>query len=177
MIKKILLTLAALVAVVFAYVAVQPSAYTVSRSIVIAATPEAVFQHINDFHKWQAWSPWAALDPAAKTTFDGPPQGKGAVFGWNGNDAVGEGRMTITDSTPSSAIAIKLDFVRPFTDTADVAFALEPVDGETMVTWSMAGENNFVGRLFCLFNDMDAMIGRDYDKGLASLKSIVESGA
>lgn len=176
MIKTILTAAALLIAGVLVYAGLQSPHYQISRSALIGASPEAVFQHINDFRKWQAWSPWAALDPAAKTTFEGPAVGKGAVFGWDGNDAVGAGRMTIVDSTPSSALAIKLDFVRPFEDSSDVAFRLEPKDGKTLVTWSMEGENSFFERLFCLAVNMDAMIGADYDRGLANLKGIVEGG-
>lgn len=166
----------AAVLVFAAYVALQPSAFVVARSVQIAATPQAVFTHVDDFKKWQAWSPWAKLDPAAKVNFGGQPTGKGAMFGWSGNDQVGEGQMAITESRPAEHIAIKLDFIRPWPDTADVAFDFKPAATGTEVTWSMRGERGFVEKAFCLVMNMEAMIGSDYEKGLANLKSIVEAG-
>src|SRR5262245_38310569 len=111
MFKKILIGLAALIVIFVVVVALQPSHYHVERKATIAAPPATVFAQVNDFHKWDAWSPWAKLDPAMKTTFEGPPSGKGAVYAWTGNDKVGEGRMTLTESRPSELINIKLDFI------------------------------------------------------------------
>jgi hypothetical protein len=83
-----------------------------------------VFAQVNDFHNWEAWSPWAKLDPAAKATFEGPHPGKGAIFRWAGNEEVGEGSMTITESRPSELIKIKLEFLKPFEATNTAEFTL-----------------------------------------------------
>jgi uncharacterized protein YndB with AHSA1/START domain len=181
MLKKFLLraflALAALVAVLAGVIAVQPSEFHVERKAAMAAPAAVVFAQVNDFHKWEAWSPWAKLDPAARNTFEGPPAGTGAVFRWSGNDEVGEGSMTLTESRPNEHIKIRLDFVKPFEDTSNVDFTFKPDGDQTVVTWSMYGRNNFVGKAFCLFMNlnMDRMIGDKFDEGLTSMKAVVEA--
>lgn len=157
------------------YIALLPNEFQVQRSITIHNDPSVVFAHVNDFHKWDAWSPWAKLDPNSKVTFSGPDAGEGAHFTWNGNDEVGEGDMTIVSSQPHESIGIKLHFVRPMEDTADVKFTFDPTDDGTVVTWTMSGQNNFVGKIFCLFMNMDKMVGGDFEKGLASMKLVAEA--
>jgi uncharacterized protein YndB with AHSA1/START domain len=158
-------------------VAMQPSEFRVQRSRAMAAPPEAVFEQINDFRNWQAWSPWAELDPDAKYTFEGPPAGAGAVFAWSGNDQVGEGWMKITESRPPERIRYELTFVRPMPDTADTVFTFTPAAEGTQVTWTMTGENNFLAKAICLFVDFDKLLGGDFEKGLENIKAIVEAEA
>ncbi|KUO54898.1 MAG: polyketide cyclase [Alphaproteobacteria bacterium BRH_c36] len=179
MLKKILLTLASLIGVFAVYIAVLPSEFSVARSTVIAAPPAAVFEYVNDLQKWDAWSPWAKRDPNSKATFEGPETGRGAIFKWDGNAEVGKGKMRIEESIPPREIEIKLDFERPFEDTADVGFEFEPVEDGTRVTWSIAGEQDYIERVFCTLMglDMDQMIGNDYEEGLANLKRVVEKAA
>jgi len=175
MIKKILLVIVALVVVLAVVIQFQPSSFNVTRTGVIGAPPEKVFGLVNDFHNWEKWSPWIHLDPAAKMTFSGSPSGNGAVYSWAGNDQVGEGRMTITSSEPYSRIAIQLEFIKPFASTAVNDFRFTPKDGATEVTWTMSGENNFLSKAFCLFmGGMDKMIGPDFEKGLALMKTAAE---
>lgn len=179
MLKRILLwtaAVAALFVVVFlVLVALQPDEFVITRSATLKAPPEQVFEQINNFRKWQAWSPWAKLDPQAKNSFEGPTAGEGAVFRWSGNDRVGEGTITITESRPHDLVRMKLEFVRPMEDQADTDFVLKPVDKQTQLTWTMAGKNNFMSKAMCLFIDMDAMVGGDFEKGLANLKAVVEA--
>jgi hypothetical protein len=175
MLKKILIALAVIVVAFAGFVAMQPSEFRITRAATISAPAPAVFAQVNDFHNWEAWSPWAKLDPAAKTSFEGPSAGAGAVFRWAGNKEIGEGSMTITESRPSEWIRIRLEFLKPFRDTATTEFTFEPKGDQTAVTWSMAGENNFISRAFCLFMDMDEMVGGMYEKGLAQMKSLVEA--
>src|SRR3954462_3002240 len=125
-IKRILLAIGVLVVVLVIIVALQPAQYSVARSAVIAAPPAEVFAQVNDFHNWEAWSPWAKLDPAARNSFEGPSAGAGAIFKWSGNDKVGEGTMTLTESHPNDLIRIKLDFVKPFEDTSTTEFTFKP---------------------------------------------------
>jgi uncharacterized protein YndB with AHSA1/START domain len=174
MFKKILLALVVIIAVFAVVVAMQPSDFRVARSAVIDAPPAAVFDQINDLHKWQQWSPWAKLDPNSKSTFEGPVSGKGAIFEWSGNSDVGEGKMTITESVPNDRVKFRLDFVKPFAGTNDAQFNLEPQGTGTRVTWVMSGEKNFLFKAVGLFMDCDKMLGPQFDKGLARLKSIVE---
>ena len=166
----------AIVVVLAIVVALQPSEFRITRSVTMAAPAAAVFAQVNDLHKWDAWSPWAKLDPAAKNSFDGPAAGVGAIFRWAGNADVGEGSLTITESRPHELIRIKLDFVQPFEDTSNVAFTFRPAGDQTAVTWSMEGRNNFIAKAICLFlMDMEEMVGGKYEEGLANIKAIVEA--
>jgi hypothetical protein len=178
MLKKALLALAilaALVAVFAIIVATRPSEFRVQRSATIAAPAAVVFEQVNDFHNWEGWSPWAKLDPAAKNSFEGAPAGAGAVFAWSGNDKVGEGRMTLTDSRPNELVRINLEFIKPFAATCTTEFTFRPEGDRTAVTWTMSGRNNFIAKAVCLFNDMDANVGGDFDKGLANMKAVAEA--
>jgi hypothetical protein len=177
MLKKILIALAVIVIVLVVIVALQPSEFRVVRSATISAPVPVVFAQVNNFHNWNAWSPWAKLDPAMKQTYEGAPAGTGAVSTWAGNSQVGEGRMTITDSRPGELVRIKLEFMRPFRATNTAEFTFKPEGNQTAVTWSMAGEKNFMAKAFGLFMNMDKMIGDDFEKGLANLKSVAEAAA
>ncbi len=175
MLKKILVVLVLLIVVLLIVVAVQSADFRVTRSATIAAPPAAVFERLNDFHKWNDWSPWAKLDPNAKNTFEGPASGVGAKFAWSGNNEVGEGSMTITESKPSELVRMKLDFVRPFEATSTTEFTLKPEGGGTAITWSMSGRNNFIGKAVGLFMNCDKMVGGQFEKGFANLKALVET--
>ena len=157
------------------YVATLPDVYMLTRSTVIAAAPEVVFAHLDDFRKWDAWSPWAKRDPNAKATFSGEARGKGAVFAWNGNGEVGEGRMTILQSRPAVGLNIKLDFVKPYESTSSVTFLLKPEAAGTRVTWSMSGRQSFIEKAMCsVMGGLERMVGPDYEKGLVNLKAVAE---
>jgi hypothetical protein len=176
LIYYILIPLAAIVVVFVAVVAMQPSEFRIVRSATIAAPASAVFAQVNDFHHWEAWSPWAKLDPALKQTYEGPAAGTGAIYTWAGNNKVGEGTMTLTESRPTDLIRIKLEFRRPFKATNTAEFTFKPDGNQTGVAWSMSGRNNFMAKAFCLFMNMDKMVGGDFEKGLAQMKSVVENG-
>ncbi len=175
--KKICLALAAIVAVVAAFVAMQPSDFHVERSLTISAPPSEVFAQVNDFHNWEAWSPWAKMDPDAKNSFEGPSSGTGAIFSWDGNAEVGAGSMTIMESRPNELIRIKQDFVRPMAAVNTTEFEFKGESDQTVVTWSMFGRKNFLCKGVCLFMSMDAMIGDNFEKGLAEIKAISEKAA
>jgi hypothetical protein len=177
MLPYLLIGLVAAVVVFVIIVATRPDDFRVTRSAIIAAPPAAMFEPVNDFHKWDAWSPWAKIDPACKNTFDGAPAGKGAIFAWDGNKKVGAGRMTVLESQPPGLIRINLEFLRPFKATNTTEFTFKPAGNGTLVTWSMFGKNNFLSKAFGLFVNCDTMVGKDFEKGLASLKSIVETTA
>lgn len=177
MLKWILLTLAAVVALFAGYVALLPSTFRIERSTIAVAPPAAVFAEVNDLHKWEAWSPWAKLDPNAKSTFEGPPAGEGAVMRWAGNAEVGEGSMTIVESRPDEHVRIRVDFVKPFAGTSTSAFTFKPDGPRTIVTWTTSGENDFIGKAICLFMNPEKMLGEPMEKGLASLKTVAEGRA
>jgi uncharacterized protein YndB with AHSA1/START domain len=174
MLKKIFLGLVVIIAGLAGYVALQPSDFRITRSATVAAPPAAVFEHVNDFHKWEAWSPWAKLDPNAKAIFEGAPAGKGAVFKWAGNSEVGEGTMTVTESQPGELVRINLEFVKPMPGTSTAEFTFKPQGDQTAVTWSMYGQNNFLSRAICLVMNQDKLVGGYFEKGLASLKAVAE---
>ena len=174
MLKTIAIVIAVLVAAVLVYTAMQPDTFRVERSIVIKAPPEKIFPNINGFHQWEAWSPWEKIDPAIKRTYSGAESGKGAAYGWQGNKDVGTGRMEIVESTPSSNVLIKIDFMEPFEGHDMVQFTLAPQGDGTKVTQAMYGPNPFLAKLMGLFFSMDKMVGQKYEEGLASLKAIAE---
>jgi uncharacterized protein YndB with AHSA1/START domain len=175
MIWKILIALVVIVVGLVGVITLQPARYRVSRSTTIAAPAPVVFAQVNDFHKWEAWNPWAKLDPAMKHAYAGAPAGTGAVYTWVGNHEVGEGRMTITESRPSERIRVKLEFLKPFAATSMAEFTFKPEGERTVVTWSMVGTNNFIAKAVHLFMDMDGMIDGKFETGLAHMKSVVEA--
>lgn len=184
MLKKILIGLGIivalfllLIAVLAGYIANRPSEFRIARSTVISAPPAVIFAQVNDLHKWQDWSPWAKLDPNARLTYSGPDAGTGASYNWSGNDQVGEGRMTVTESKPNDLVRFKLDFLKPFQATNAAEFTFIPKGDQTQVTWSMSGHCNFLMKTIGLFMDCDKMVGPEFEKGLASLKSVSESAS
>ena len=170
-----LLALAFVALLFIVVIAGQPDEFKVVRSEKIAAPPDKIFPHVNDLHKWEAWSPWARMDPNAKNSFAGPASGTGAAMAWAGTCKVGVGRMTITESKASSWIRFRLEFEKPMKATNTAEFTFTPEGGQTVVTWSMAGRNNFAAKVFGLFMNCDKMIGGQFEKGLAQLKSVAEA--
>lgn len=174
MLKIILIVIALLVAIVIVLAVLKPDTFRVERSTRIKASPDKVFALINDFNRWGSWSPWEKMDPAMQRTFSGAPSGKGSVYEWKGNSKVGEGRMEILESAPSARITIKLDFLKPFEAHNVADFRLEPQGGETAVTWTMQGPASFVVKIMHVFMDMDRMVGKDFEAGLANMKAVAE---
>jgi len=175
MLKKILLVLVALVLVFVVVVALQPSEFHVERSVTVDAPASKVFGEVNDFHKWDAWSPWAKLDPDAKVGFEGPESGEGTVMTWAGNSEVGAGKMTLVESEPDKLIKIKVDFTEPFEGTSGSQFNFTPDGDKTAVTWSMNDDHTFLEKAFCLIMNGKKMVGDQMDQGLAKLKQVSES--
>jgi hypothetical protein len=169
MLKKILIGVGVVVVGFAGFVATRPAEFKVEREATIAAPPDVVFAQVNDYHEWVDWSPWAGLDPNMKTEYSGADRGVGAMQSWAGNDDVGEGRQTIVASDPQKHIGIRLEFLKPFEATNSVDFEFEPAGAGTKVRWIMSGEHDFMGKAACLFMDMDSMVGKDFEKGLASL--------
>jgi len=173
--RKVLIGIVAVMAVLAIFISTRPSESHYERSTVINAPPEVVFAHVNDFHKWPIWSPWEGIDMDMKKSFSGAESGKGAIYAWNGNNEVGSGRMTIEDSTPSSDVDIKLEFLTPFEATNQTHFKLIPEGETTKVVWTMDGKNNFMMKGVGLFMNMDKQIGDDFEKGLRAMKGSSEA--
>ncbi len=167
----ILIAVAVIVVLFIVFVATRPSEFRVTRTGSIAAPVEFVFENVNTLRKWDVWSPWAKADPNCKSIFSGPDSGPGSSMTWAGNNKVGQGRMTIMDIRPNEVIHIKLEFLRPFKATNMAEFLFKADGNQTTVTWSMTGKNNFMGKAFGLIVNCEKMVGRDFEKGLASLDS------
>lgn len=174
MLKKISMALILVIVVILGLALAQPDSFKVQRSATIKAPPAKVMGYLNDFHQWAAWSPWEKLDPNMQRTFEGAASGKGAIYSWNGNDQVGQGRMEIIDNNVPSQLDIKLDFIKPFASSNRAEFTLQPQGDSTVVTWTMTGPSQFVTKVMGVFFSMDKMIGKDFEKGLAQLKEISE---
>jgi uncharacterized protein YndB with AHSA1/START domain len=178
--KKVIVTtvvvLGVIVVALLGFATTKPDTFRIERTASIKATPERIFAHLNTFYNWRAWSPWEKLDSTMQRTYSGTGQGMGAVYEWKGNSEVGSGRMEITESSPFSKISIKLDFIEPFEGHNTTEFTLKPEGEATNVTWAMHGPNQFLGKVMSIFVDMDNMIGKDFEAGLASLKTSAESG-
>lgn len=175
MMRKFLIGLVVIVVVFAVIVALQPSEFRIARSATISAPAPAVFVQVNDFHRWEAWNPWGKIDPAMKQAYEGAPTGTGAIYTWSGNYEVGEGRMTLTESRPNDLIQIRLEFFKPFAATNTAEFTFTPEGNGTVVTWSMTGEKNFIAKAVHLFMNMDTMVGGQFEKGLAQMRSVVEA--
>ena len=162
------------IAGVLLFATTKPDTFRVERSATIKAPPEKIFAVLNDFHRWTEWSPWEKLDPAMKRTLGGPASGKGATYAWEGNSKAGQGRMEIIESVPASKVGIQLDFIKPFEGHNVAEFALAPQGDTTRVNWVMRGPTPFVSKLMQVFVSLDTMIGKDFDEGLANLKTLTE---
>ena len=173
MLVSILAVLAGGLAALVGYAATRPSTFRVQRTTRIAAPPRQILPHLDDFRAWAGWSPWEKLDPDMKRTFGGPARGVGATYAWDGNRKAGAGRMEITRAD-EQAVRLTLDFTRPMKASNVTEFALTPDEGGTVVNWTMDGNNDLMGKLFCVFVDMDKLVGRDFEKGLASLRAVSE---
>ena len=166
------------IAVVLIFVAVaatRPASYTVTRKIVTTAPAGVAYAQVANFHKWEAWSPWAKIDPAMKTTYSGAAAGTGAVYAWSGNSKVGEGRMTIVDVRPAEAVRLKLEFMRPMVAVNQCNFTFAPAAGGTEIAWSMVGQNGFMAKAFSIFMNFEKLVGADFERGLKSLKAVSEA--
>ncbi|HEY1096028.1 MAG TPA: SRPBCC family protein [Alphaproteobacteria bacterium] len=152
----------------------QPDQFRVTRTLKMAATPDTIFPHINNFRMWQSWSPWVEMDPNAVMHFEGPETGKGAKTTWKGNNQIGEGSLTILESVPSSLIRYRLDFIKPMAGISYSEFKFLPQGDQTMVSWTMYGQNTWMGKIIGLFMNCEKMIGTQFDKGLNNLKRVVE---
>lgn len=177
MIKKILLAVVAVLVLFLAFVALRPAEFHVERSATLAASPMALFEQVNNHHKFVVWNPFMKLDPNVKNTFSGPESGVGAVCSWDGNNDIGAGSCTITESKPGELVRCRMDWKRPMEGTSTVDFTFKPTGDKTTVTWAMYGKNNFLGKLVSVFMDCDKMVGPQFEQGLADLGVAAAAGS
>jgi uncharacterized protein YndB with AHSA1/START domain len=170
----IAVVLAVAIAIVLILAATKPDTFSVQRTLNVRAPAEKIFPLINDFHQWGSWSPYENRDPAMKRNYSGPASGKGAVYGWEGNKNVGSGRMEILEASAPSKIVIKLDFFTPFEGHNTAEFTMLPQGDDTTITWLMHGPAPFMNKMMQVFMNLDNMIGKDFEVGLANLKRLTE---
>lgn len=180
MLKKIALIVVCVLAVsivaVLGVAATKPDTFHVARTASINAPPETIFPLINDLRSNVSWSPFEK-DPAMKRSFGDVASGKGATYTWDGNSEVGAGRIEIIESSPPSKVTMNLEMVRPMEAQNVVEFTLAPAQsaGATDVTWAMHGPQPFLAKIVATFMDCEKMIGAEFEKGLANLKSAAEA--
>jgi uncharacterized protein YndB with AHSA1/START domain len=173
-IATIAVVLAIAVAIVLILAATKPDTFSVQRAAIVSAPPEKIFPLIDDFHQWGSWSPYEHKDPAMKRTYGGAASGKGAIYGWEGDKNVGKGRMEILEASAPSKIVIKLDFFTPFEAHNMAEFTMLPQEDATKVSWRMHGPAPFMARIMHVFINIDNMVGKDFEVGLANLKRLAE---
>lgn len=180
MLVKILIAVAVVLVLFVLVVATRPSGYRVERKLEIAAPADVVFGVLNDLHRFTAvlvlfGSPWEKIDPAMQQSFEGPASGVGQSYAWNSRKELGRGKLSIEESVPGQKVGMKLEFLAPMKSTSTCVLALAGTPTGSLVTWSMEGKHNFIGKAFGMFMDMDKMLGSDIEKGLAQLKTVAES--
>jgi hypothetical protein len=173
MLKFVVIAVVVVLAALLIFAATRPDTFQVARSTSVKAPPEKIFAHINDLPSFNTWNPYERKDPAIKGTYRGAKSGTGAAYAWE-SDKVGVGSMEITESSPASRVAMKLDFVKPFEAHNIVEFTMQPQGESTQVTWAMRGPSPYISKLMGIFINMDRMIGTDFEAGLANLKAIAE---
>jgi uncharacterized protein YndB with AHSA1/START domain len=174
MFKIIIIAITLLIAAVLIYAATQPDMFRVERSLSIKASPEGIFPYINDLHQHALWSPWEKKDPAMKRAHSGAPSGVGAVYEWEGNREIGQGRMEIVESSPPSGVVMTMHFIKPFEARNTVEFTLNPTGDSTLVTWAIHGPRPYMAKVVHLVIDVNKMIGKEFESGLSSLKMLAE---
>lgn len=151
--------------------------YSVERTTLVNTAPEDVYARVVDFHNWVEWSPWEGADPALQRTYEGEREGVGAVYAWQGNRRAGRGRMEIVEALEPERVAVALAFEKPFRSESTSVFTFVPEGGGTRVTWSVSGASTLMTRVMGVFTSMDKLLGPDFEKGLARLRTAAEERA
>jgi uncharacterized protein YndB with AHSA1/START domain len=176
MAKKIALGLGAAIALLAVVVALQPATFAIERTVSIAAPPAVIYPHIASVRAMDVWSPWSKLDPDLAIHYEGPESGVGAQSVWEGPQ-MGSGSVTVTSVAPEREVEMRLRMQGPMTVDNRVLFTLAPSAQSTDVTWRMEGANGFAGKAMSLVFDSDRMVGGEFEKGLAALKTLAEAEA
>jgi hypothetical protein len=172
--KKIGFAVLAVIVLFLGFVATRPADYIISREVAINAPADKIFPYLNSAKLGEKWGPWLELDPAAQMTYSGPDSGVGSRASWDGGKQLGTGSATIVDSVPNERVGIKLEYTKPMSMTQHSDYLVRPSGNQTVVTWKVTGKNTFVGRIMCVFMDMDKVVGGMFEKGLSNLKNLVE---
>ncbi|WP_422079707.1 SRPBCC family protein [Ulvibacterium sp.] len=170
----VLYILAGIIVLLLVLALLAPKTYNVSRSIEISRPKGEVFEYLKSLKKMDEWSPWAKKDPNMEKKFTGTDGEVGATSYWNGNKDVGEGEQEITKVVEGERVESELRFLKPWKSTSDCYMEVKDGDGQTKVTWGFSGKNKFPMSIMMLFMSMDKMVGKDFEEGLATLKSNLE---
>jgi effector-binding domain-containing protein len=172
--RIILIIVAVIVVIIGILTAIAPTKSAVSRSVVINAPKEVVWNNISHFSNTNKWAPWNEYDPNMKVTIEGTDGTVGAVSRWQGNDQVGEGSQTLTNLDPMKRADMHLNFIKPFKSEADAYTEMNDTGGMVKVTWGFNNTSPRPMNIMNLFMDMDAMLGKEFEKGLNKLKTLSE---
>ena len=173
MIKTLAMVTAAALAALLLYAAARPDTFRVQRSVSVNAPPAKIHLLINDMRRFNSWNPYAKKDPDMKGTYRGPEAGPGAAFDFAGKKS-GTGRIEVVGPASATGVSMRLDMTEPFEGHNRVEFLLVPEGATTRVTWAMHGPSPYLSKLVGVFLDMDTMIGRDFEAGLADMKALAE---
>lgn len=175
MIKKIGIAIIGIIAILLGYAATQPAEYVISRSVTVEAPAKKIFPYLNSPKLAEQWAPWSKVDPNAKVIYSGPHHGVGARSSWDGGKQLGTGSATVVESVDNKLVGVKLEYLKPMKMEQYSEYLMESNGSATTVTWRVTGKNNFIGRVMCLFMNMDKMVGGMFEQGLSSLKTLVEA--
>ncbi|HWV71203.1 MAG TPA: SRPBCC family protein [Pseudosphingobacterium sp.] len=177
--KKILLGIAAVVALLLIVALFVKKDYKVGREIIINKPKREVFNYVRYLRNQDNYSKWARVDPEMKKTYRGIDGTPGFVSGWESdNDEVGAGEQEIMKITEDERIDFELRFFQPFEATEPAFMAIQPIsESQSKVIWGFSGHMNYPMNLMLLFIDFEEMIGSDLQIGLEKLKDILETQA
>lgn len=174
---RIILTGLALMLGFCSFVAWRSADYQVERSMVARGTSKEVFDQLNQFRNWARWYPLTEIDPGVRLRYDGPSEGVGAVWTWNGNDKVGAGRIEIVESRQGSLLLVKTIHTTPAPNETISTFSLRPEGSQgqlTRVTWKLQGKHGFIAKALTVFVEVDETVGPDMELALHRLQQAVE---
>jgi hypothetical protein len=174
MLSKVIIIVVLLLVGFVGYVATRKGEFRYERSGLIEAPAEKIFPYISNFKLGSVWSPYEAKDPNMKKTFSGEDGQVGSVMEFKGNMEVGAGKLELLRLVPNESVDIRLTMIEPFAGVNMVNYKLTPQDGGTLFTWSMSGNGGFMGKLMTILIDCEAMVGDQFNAGIASLKALVE---
>jgi len=173
MLNLTLIITLAIIAGTLIYASTKPDLFQIERSINIKAPPETIFPLINDLRSWDAWTPYNK-DPSMNKIYSGSNSGKGAHYAWEGNKNVGAGDITISESMPPHKLVLDLHMIKPFEGRNVAQIHLSETSDFTIVTWSLTDKHNLMLKIVSLFVNLDNVVGKDFEVGLANLKNIAE---
>lgn len=174
--KRLGITLGALVALALAVPLFTKDEYSVVREVIVARGKDEVFGYIKLLKNQDNFSVWANMDKNMRKSYTGTDGTVGFVSAWDSkNDKVGAGEQEIKKILPGERIDYELRFLRPMKATNETYMKVEAAgDKQTKVSWGFHGKTPYPFNLMLLFFDAEGMIGKAFDEGLGNLKKLLE---